>query len=72
MSKQGDDEWQGQPDRCNAPFACCPNSGLLELGGGGSGALCIEIEFYADISQESRCNSEIKVSAPFYKILVFL
>ena len=32
----------------------------------------IEIEFYADISQESRCNSEIKVSAPFYKILVFL
>ena len=27
MSKQGDDEWQGldeQPDRCNAPFACCP------------------------------------------------
>ena len=41
MSKQGDDEWQGQPDRCNAPFACCPNSGLLEPPGGGGGGTAL-------------------------------
>ena len=36
------------------------------------GVLCVETGFYGDISQESRCNSEIKVWAHFYKIFVFL
>ena len=35
-------------------------------------SLCVEIEFYADISEESRCNSEIEVWAHFYNILIFL
>ena len=30
--------------------------------------LCIEMEFYADTSCESRCNNEIKVRAHFYQI----
>ena len=34
--------------------------------------LCVEIGFYADISKESRWNSEINVWALFYKILVFI
>ena len=38
----------------------------------GVNRLIVEIGFYADISQESRCNSEIKVWAHFYKILVFI
>ena len=38
----------------------------------GGGALCVEKGFYADISKESRCNSEIQVWAHFYKILAFL
>ena len=36
----------------------------------GWGALCVEMEFYADISWESRCNIEIIVWAHFYKILL--
>ena len=36
----------------------------------GWGALCVEMEFYADISWESRCNIEIIVCAHFYKILL--
>ena len=39
---------------------------------GGGWALCVEIGFYADISKESRCNSEINVWAHFYKILEFI
>ena len=34
--------------------------------------LCVEIGFFTNISQESRCNSKIKVWAHFYKILVFI
>ena len=33
-------------------------------------ALWVEMEFYADISWESRCNIEKKVWANFYKILL--
>ena len=29
-------------------------------GGGGEGHCAVEIGFYADISKESRCNSEMK------------
>ena len=36
----------------------------------GGGTLCFEIGFYVDISKESRCESEIKVCAHFYKILL--
>ena len=39
----------------------------IKSGGGGVGALCVDIGFYADISKESRCNSEINVWAHFYK-----
>ena len=36
--------------------------GLSEPEGWGmGGALCVELGFYVDISQESRCNSKIKV-----------
>ena len=38
---------------------------------GEGGSLCVEIGSYADV-KESRCNSEIKVCAHFYEILVFL
>ena len=33
-------------------------------------ALCVEMEFYADISWESRCSIEINVWDHFYKILL--
>ena len=45
---------------------------LSDISKYGEGALCVEIGFYVDISLESRDNSEIKVWAHFYKILVFL
>ena len=35
----------------------------------GEGALCVEKGFYADISWELRCNSEIKVSGRLCQIL---
>ena len=34
--------------------------------------LCVEIGFYSDISEDQAVNSEIKVWAHFYKILVFI
>ena len=33
----------------------------------GGGALCVEMEFYADIYWESKCNIEINVWPHFYK-----
>ena len=37
----------------------CAEASFEKKLGGGRGAFCIEMYFYADISWESRCNSEI-------------
>ena len=39
------------------------------MGTCGTPSLCVEMGFYADISLESRCNIEINIWTPFYKIL---
>ena len=41
-------------------------------GGVGKGALCVEIGFYADISQESRFNNEIDFTQTFSRNLFYI
>ena len=54
-------------DHTLLPQACW-NRGAGKAAGGG--ALCVGMGFYADISWESRCSSEIKVWINYQQILV--